>query len=129
VTHFGLPDFATAVRSEMCDGFVVSGGVAGVLQQGALADAFHLPYFLQMIGTGLTTALCAHLAAVLPGARWPAVTCMHHYADDLLEGHLSSATAWCGSPTRRGWASFSMRRHSPGSPWSRRIACPGPGTS
>jgi L-alanine-DL-glutamate epimerase-like enolase superfamily enzyme len=82
--HFGLPRFADCVRAEMCDGFVVSGGVASVLNQGALAAAFELPFWLQLVGTGLTTAHATHLGAVLPLARWPAITCLNNYADDLL---------------------------------------------
>lgn len=54
------------IRDAVCDGFVVSGGVAGVLRQGALAAAFEKPFWLQLVGTGLTTALSAHLGAALP---------------------------------------------------------------
>ena len=82
--HFDDPPFAIAERQEICDGFVVSGGVSRVLRAGTLAAAFHKPFWLQLVGTGLTTALCAHLGAVLPWAQWPAVTCLNNYSDDLL---------------------------------------------
>lgn len=82
--HFGEPPFPTVVRDEVCDGFVVSGGVASVLRQGTLAAGFEKPFWLQLVGTGLTTALSAHLGAVLPFAQWPAVNCLNNYADDLL---------------------------------------------
>ena len=82
--HFGDPPFPTAARAEVCDGFVVSGGVASVLRQAALAAAFEKPFWLQLVGTGLTTALAAQLGAVLPFAQWPAVSCLNNYADDLL---------------------------------------------
>jgi L-alanine-DL-glutamate epimerase-like enolase superfamily enzyme len=82
--HFGHPPFPTCVRAEMCDGFVVGGGVASVLNQGLLASAFDKSLFLQLVGTGLTTTLMTHLGAVLPAARWPAVTCMNNFSDDLL---------------------------------------------
>ncbi len=82
--HFGNPPFPTMVRDEVCDGFVIGGGVARVLQQGALAAAFDKPFWLQMVGTGFTTALSLQLGAVLPMAQWPAVNCMNNYADDLL---------------------------------------------
>jgi L-alanine-DL-glutamate epimerase-like enolase superfamily enzyme len=82
--HFGDPPFPTVVRDEVCDGFVVGGGVASILRQGALAAAFEKPFWLQMVGTGLTTTLSAHLGAVLPFAQWPAVNCLNDYADDLL---------------------------------------------
>jgi L-alanine-DL-glutamate epimerase-like enolase superfamily enzyme len=82
--HFGNPPFPTVVRQEACDGFVIGGGVNRVLQQGTLAAAFEKPFWLQMVGTGLTTALSLHLGAVLPFAQWPAVNCLNNYADDLL---------------------------------------------
>jgi len=82
--HFGNPPFPIVSREEICDGFVVGGGVARVLQQGALAAAFDKPFWLQMVGTGLTTALSLQLGAVPPMAQWPAVNCMNNYTDDLL---------------------------------------------
>jgi L-alanine-DL-glutamate epimerase-like enolase superfamily enzyme len=87
--HFGEPPFAIAVREHVCDGFVVSGGVASVLRQGALAAAFEKPFWLQLVGTGLTTALSAHLGAVLPFAQWPSVNCLNNYSDDLLAESLT----------------------------------------
>jgi L-alanine-DL-glutamate epimerase-like enolase superfamily enzyme len=87
--HFGLPPFPTAVRTEMCDGFVVFGGVQAVLQQGILSAAFEKSFFLQQVGTGLTTAMVAHLGAILTHARWPAITCMNNYSDDLLTEPLT----------------------------------------
>jgi hypothetical protein len=72
------------VRQEACDGFVIGGGVARVLEQATLAAAFDKPFWLQMVGTGLTTALSLHLGAVLPAAQWPSVNCLNIYSDDLL---------------------------------------------
>jgi L-alanine-DL-glutamate epimerase-like enolase superfamily enzyme len=82
--HFGNPPFPTTVRESMCDGFVVAGGVASILEQGALCAAFDKLFWLQFIGTGLSHALAAHLGAVLSHAQWPAVTCVNSYADDLI---------------------------------------------
>jgi L-alanine-DL-glutamate epimerase-like enolase superfamily enzyme len=87
--HFGEPPFPTVVRDEVCDGFVVGGGVASVLRQGALAAAFEKPFWLQLVGTGLTTALSAQLGAVLPFAQWPSVNCLNNYADTLLATPLT----------------------------------------
>jgi L-alanine-DL-glutamate epimerase-like enolase superfamily enzyme len=82
--HFGNPPFPTVVREEACDGFVVGGGVSRILTQGALAAEFDKPFWLQMVGTGLTTAMSLQLGAVLPMAEWPAVNCLNIYSDDLL---------------------------------------------
>jgi L-alanine-DL-glutamate epimerase-like enolase superfamily enzyme len=87
--HFGEPPFPTVVRELACDGFVVSGGVASILRQAALAGAFEKPFWLQMVGTGLTTAFSAQLGAVLPLAQWPSVNCLNNYADDLLSTPLT----------------------------------------
>lgn len=65
----------------------------------------HKDVFLQMCGTGITTAFMAQLNSVLPAARLPAVTVMNTYSDDLLNGPLkithgqldlpSGARTWC----------------------------------
>ncbi|MCU0521806.1 MAG: mandelate racemase/muconate lactonizing enzyme family protein [Anaerolineae bacterium] len=100
--HFGDPPFPTVTRGEACDGFVIGGGVARTLQQGALAAAFEKPFWLQMVGTGLTTALSLHLGAVLPMAQWPAVNCLNNYADDLLVEPLTIAGGYARVPEGPG---------------------------
>lgn len=100
--HFGLPPFPTAVREEVCDGFVIGGGVSGVLKQGTLATAFEKPFWLQMVGTGLTTTLSAHLGAVLPLAQWPSVNCLNNYADDLLAEPLTIKGGYVRVPEKPG---------------------------
>ena len=82
--HFDSPPFLTAVKEDVCDGFVVSGGAATCLHQGAQAAAANMPLWLQLVGTGITTAFAMHLGAVLPAARWPAITCLNTYAHHLL---------------------------------------------
>ncbi len=82
--HFGDPPFPVAARDQVCDGFVISGGVSRVLREAAQAAAFDKPFWLQLVGTGLTTLMSLHLGAVLPFAQWPAVNCLNNYADDLL---------------------------------------------
>lgn len=100
--HFGEPPFPTVVRDMVCDGFVVGGGVAGVLRQGALAAAFEKPFWLQLVGTGITTALSAQLGAVLPFAQWPSVNCMNNYADDLLVEPLQIQGGFVKTPDLPG---------------------------
>jgi L-alanine-DL-glutamate epimerase-like enolase superfamily enzyme len=82
--HFGSPPFPTAVREAVCDGFVIGGGISTTLRQGQLAGEFEKPFWLQMVGVGLVTALSAHLGSVLPFAQWPTITCLNNYTDDLL---------------------------------------------
>jgi len=100
--HFGEPQFPAAVRGEVCDGFVVGGGIAGVLRQGALAAQFDKPFFLQLVGTGLTTALSVQLGAVLPMAQWPSVNCLNNYADDLLVNPIKIQGGYAQVPDAPG---------------------------
>ncbi|MBW3624230.1 MAG: enolase [Armatimonadetes bacterium] len=86
--HFGEPPFMTAVREEVCDGFVCACGVANMLRQGTLAAEAKKPFFIQLVGTGLTTAHAMHLGVVLTMAQWPAVTCMNMYPEKLLKEPL-----------------------------------------
>jgi L-alanine-DL-glutamate epimerase-like enolase superfamily enzyme len=100
--HFGEPPFPTVARCGVCDGFVVSGGIASILRQAALADAFEMPFWLQMVGTGLTTALSLHLGAVLKRAVWPAVNCLNNFADDLLQNALEIVGGYARVPEGPG---------------------------
>jgi L-alanine-DL-glutamate epimerase-like enolase superfamily enzyme len=100
--HFGDPAFPATVRSEMCDGFVVGGGIASVLRQGVLAAEFQRPFWLQLVGVGLVTALSAHLGAVLPMAQWPAISCLNNYTDDLLVEPLTITGGFIQTPQAPG---------------------------
>ncbi|MFD2079101.1 galactonate dehydratase/D-galactarolactone cycloisomerase [Actinopolymorpha cephalotaxi] len=82
--HLAAQPFQAVVRQETCDGFVVEGGVATALHRGAICAEFGKAFWLQWVGAGLTTALVAHLGSVLTHARWPAVTALNNYADDLI---------------------------------------------
>jgi hypothetical protein len=100
--HFGEPPFSTVVREEICDGFVLNRGVETVLREGILAGAFGKPFWLQLVGTGLTTALLLHLGAVLPLAQWPAVSCLNIYADDLIVEPLTIVGGYMKVPDAPG---------------------------
>jgi L-alanine-DL-glutamate epimerase-like enolase superfamily enzyme len=47
------------------------------------------PFWLQLVGVGLVTALSAHLGAVLRFAQWPTITCLNNYSDSLLTEPLT----------------------------------------
>lgn len=83
--HYRADLFPLWMRDDALDVFVVFGaGVSGLLHQGHLAAAFNKGFWLQVVGTGLTTAFTLHLGAVLTHATWPMVTAMNTLADDLL---------------------------------------------
>jgi hypothetical protein len=98
--HFGLPDFRLAV--DAVDGFVVDSGLRETLRRGRLAEAFEKPLFLQMLGGGLMSAQMAHLSAVLPMARWPAITCANIWADDLTVEPIAVSGGTVAVPDRPG---------------------------
>jgi L-alanine-DL-glutamate epimerase-like enolase superfamily enzyme len=83
--HFDRRLFPSIVRTDALDTFVIlNGGVTTFLREGELCAGLSKEFFLQIVGTGITTALTLHLGAVLTHARWPAVTAMNMYTDDLL---------------------------------------------
>ncbi len=87
--HFDNPPFLSAVKEGVCDGWVLNQGVARTVHQAALADEANMPLWLQLVGTGITTAFTAHLGAVLRAAQWPAITCLNTYRDDLIQEPLT----------------------------------------
>jgi L-alanine-DL-glutamate epimerase-like enolase superfamily enzyme len=68
----------------VCDGYVLGGGVSQIMRQGGTAGSLNMPFFLQMVGAGPTTALSLHLSAVLTHAQWPTITCHELYEHHLL---------------------------------------------
>ncbi len=100
--HLGTPPVMTAIREGVCDGFVIGGGITNVLRQGALAAEFDKPFFLQIVGTGITTALSLQLGAVLSHAQWPAVNCMNIYDEDMLATPLTIRGGYAQTPDGPG---------------------------
>ncbi len=82
--HFGSPPYTTCIREHVCDGFVIGGGKSRTMYDGYLSAAADMPFWLQIVGNGLTTTWAAHLGSVLTHATWPAITCLNLYSDHLL---------------------------------------------
>lgn len=82
--HYGSPPVQTVAREGVCDGFVIGGGALRVRQQAEFAAQLNKPFWLQLVGTGLTTAFMLHLGATLTHATWPAISCHEIYVDDLI---------------------------------------------
>jgi len=120
--HWGLPPLMTALREEVCDGFVIGGGLRSVLSQGAIAAEANKPFWLQMVGTGLMTAFTVHLGAVLSQAQWPAITCHELWQDDLLKSPLAVVDGYVRVPEAPGLgvevdeAALERYRVTPGTP-------------
>ena len=82
--HYGNPAPKVAISSGCCDGFVVGGGASRLMQQGHVCAMADMPFWLQLVGTGLTAAFSLHFGGVLSHARWPAVNCHQLYTHTLL---------------------------------------------
>jgi L-alanine-DL-glutamate epimerase-like enolase superfamily enzyme len=82
--HHRHPPIEIALREEVCDGFVIGGGVREVMQYGALCADADKPFWLQMPGSGITAVFCLHLSAVLTHAVWPSVNLNHLFSEQLV---------------------------------------------
>ncbi len=82
--HWAAAPLVTAMNERIVDGWVVSGGAAGVIKASKWCELNNMPFWLQLVGTAWTTTMAAHLAAVCSHAQWPAVTCMNMYVDQLV---------------------------------------------
>ena len=82
--HIEDPPITTALREDVTDGLIIGGGAAQILEHNAILKAANKPFWLQLVGTGITTTWAAHIAAVCSQARWPAITCMNIYESQLL---------------------------------------------
>jgi L-alanine-DL-glutamate epimerase-like enolase superfamily enzyme len=100
--HFGSPPIMTALQEDVCDGFVIGGGASALMRQTTMAAAANKPFWLQLVGTGLTTAWTLHVGAVATHAQWPAVTCMHIWEDDLITEPIQIAGGYATVPQGPG---------------------------
>jgi galactonate dehydratase len=82
--HYGSPPPATTLTQDVADGFVVCAGARGIARQAAVAETANKPFWLQLVGTGITTTWAAHLGSVCAQAKWPAITCMNIWESQLL---------------------------------------------
>ncbi len=82
--HYGNPPIMTTLQEDVADGFVLSGGASTLTKHAHICEEANKPFWLQLVGTGLTTTWAAHLGAVLPQARWPAITCLNLWEAQLI---------------------------------------------
>ncbi len=84
VEHFRVE----LVQADCCDGFVIGRGITEFRKEAALAATHNKPFWIQQVGTGITTAFVTHLGAVLSHAQHPAITCHELWESDLLTQRL-----------------------------------------
>lgn len=100
--HVGNPPFITALKEDVCDGFVVCGGVSQVLREARMIAEANKVFWLQLVGTGLTATLALHIAAVSTHARWPAVNCDNLYENALLKDPIQVQGGYTSIPENPG---------------------------
>ena len=100
--HFGSPPYTTCIREDVCDGFVIGGGKSRTMYDGYLSAAADMPFWLQIVGNGLTTTWAAHLGSVLTHATWPAITCINLYSEHLLTKPIQVKDGCHGVPDTPG---------------------------
>jgi len=98
VEHWNEP----CLHAHACDGFVAGGMVGQVRKQDALAAAFNRPFWLQLVGAGLTTAFAVHLGSVLSHAHLPYITCCELWKKDLLKKRLEVKDGYIQVPDGPG---------------------------
>ncbi len=101
--HYGtIGPRAGVEMGGVCDGWVVGGGVVSTMNQGATAAAMNMPFFLQMVGAGPTTAMSLHLSSVLVQAQWPTINCHELYEHNLLKERIAVAGGHAQVPESPG---------------------------
>lgn len=82
--HYGRPEARDVLRERATDGFVIGGGASFTMRAGHVAAMADLPFWLQLVGTGITAAWSLQFGAVLSHATWPAVNCHQLYEHQML---------------------------------------------
>ncbi|MEO8494088.1 MAG: enolase C-terminal domain-like protein [Planctomycetota bacterium] len=100
--HYGKPDPIVALREDICDGFVVGHGAKELMETGAVAAMADKPFWLQLVGSGITAAWSLQFGGVLSHATWPAVNCHQLYDVSLLAEPIKIEEGFTTVPDRPG---------------------------
>lgn len=100
--HYGTPAPDVVVKSGCCDGFVAGGGASKLMSIGRFCEQTNLPFWLQLVGSGLTAAHSLHFGGVLKQAVWPAVNCHQLFEQDMLTEPIRLKDGHAAVPDRPG---------------------------
>ncbi|WP_232102540.1 mandelate racemase/muconate lactonizing enzyme family protein [Gimesia aquarii] len=100
--HYGIPSPLIAIRENICDGFVIGHGASELMAAGAVAAMANKPFWLQLVGTGITAAFSLHFGGVLSHATWPAVNCHQLYKHNLLTEPIVVKDGFAKVPDKPG---------------------------
>lgn len=100
--HYGKPSPRTVAETRCCDGFVAGHGATELMATGRFCEETNLPFWLQLVGSGLTAAHSLHFGGVLRQAVWPAVNCHQLFEHDLLTEPILLKDGHATVPDRPG---------------------------
>lgn len=100
--HYGNPAPKIAIKEEVCDGFVIGGGATSLLRSANVAAMADMPFWLQLVGTGITAAFSLHFGAVTSHSTWPAVNCHQLYSHQLLKNPILLEKGKAAIPEKPG---------------------------
>jgi L-alanine-DL-glutamate epimerase-like enolase superfamily enzyme len=100
--HYGTPGPLTTLSEGVCDGFVVTGGASHLRDVAAVTAMGGRPFWLQLVGTGITAAFSLHCGAVFEQATWPAINCHQLYEHDLLTDRIQVDDGYATVPEDPG---------------------------
>jgi len=103
VLHFGRRgDPIATLCADICDGFVVPGGAAELANSAAVCATADTPFWLQLVGTGITAAFSLQCGAAFEQATWPAINCHQIYEHDLLADSITVEDGLASVPESHG---------------------------
>lgn len=100
--HYGEPQPRKVVESGCCDGFVMGGGASTLTSGGRFCEEVQMPFWLQLVGAGLTAAYSLQFGGALKQASWPAVNCHQLFENDLLTKPITLQNGRAAVPDEPG---------------------------
>ncbi|MDP7019994.1 MAG: enolase C-terminal domain-like protein [Pirellulaceae bacterium] len=100
--HYGNPPAVEVIRSKCCDGFIIGGGATRMMSRGAVSAMADMPFWIQLVGTGITAAYSLHFGGALSHSTWPAVNCHQLYEHQLLKRPVKPEKGFVAVPKSAG---------------------------
>lgn len=100
--HYGSPPIETTLREDVTDGFVLGAGASELMKQAHVVQAANKPFWMQLVGAGLSTIWSAHFASVLSGAVWPSDPDLNLRESQLITPTVEVCGGYYRVPERPG---------------------------
>ena len=100
--HYGYPPIPTNLKEDVTDGYLIGSEAQRAIKAAHICELANKPFWLQYVGTGITTTWVCHLGAVLSHALWPAVTCMNLYRSQLVKEKIQVRGGYIRVPEKPG---------------------------